>query len=79
MTGIKYIRAEVLNKTLEELAETLGVSRQILCMWEAKKKKIPQSRVEQLAEISGIPGEYFLREEIRERDKLEIKKRRRLK
>lgn len=75
MNGFKYIRNQVINKTMEELALQLGVSKQAVYMWESRKKKIPEQRLVQLTELSGIPKKYFLIEELSDRDKLEIKRR----
>jgi transcriptional regulator with XRE-family HTH domain len=73
MTGFKYIRDQY-NKTLEGLAEQLGVSKQVVYMWENGKKPIPQKRADQLSDMLGIPQKYFYIEEVSERDQLEIKK-----
>jgi transcriptional regulator with XRE-family HTH domain len=72
MTGFKYIRDQY-NKTLEGLAEQLGVSKQVVYMWENGKKPIPQKRADQLSNMLGIPQKYFYIEEVSERDQLEIK------
>lgn len=76
MNGFKYIRSQVINKTMDELGLLLNVSKQAIYMWESNKKKIPEMRLEQLSELSGIPEKYFLIEELSERDKLEIRKHR---
>jgi transcriptional regulator with XRE-family HTH domain len=72
MTGFKYIRNQY-DKTLEELAEELGVSKQVVYMWENEKKSLPKSRAEQLSKMLRIPEKYFYIKEVSERDQLEIK------
>lgn len=72
VNGFKYIRNEQYKRTLEELAEELGVSKQIVYMWESRKKKIPDKRLAQLKEITGIPVKYFLLDVVSEREKMEI-------
>ena len=73
MNGLKYIRNNEMNMTMENLAEQLDVSKQVICMWESGKKKIPEKRLIQLENISGIPQKYFVIEDLSEREKLEIK------
>lgn len=74
MNGFKYIRSEIMNKSMEELALMLNVSKQTVYTWECGKKKIPQNRLQQLSEISGIPCNFFLSHEISEKAKITIKK-----
>ena len=73
MNGLKYIRKNEINITIDKLAEQLNVSKQLVSIWENGKKKIPKKRLLQLEIILGIPKEYFLIEELSERKKLEIK------
>ena len=74
MNGLKYIRSQIINKTMDELAAKLNVSKQAVYTWESGRKSIPEARLKQLSELSGIPEKYFLIEDLSERDKLEIKK-----
>ena len=73
MNGFKYIRSKLLNKTMDELASQLDVSKQAIYMWENDKKNMSELRLKQLSELSGIPKKYFLIEELSEKDKLLIK------
>lgn len=50
MNGLKYIRTRC-NLSLNDLAETIGVSRQALSAWENEKKDIPEQRKQQLSEF----------------------------
>ena len=45
MNGLKFIRTRMLNKTLNEFADLLGVTKQAAYLWESGKKKIPQNKV----------------------------------
>ncbi len=58
MNGLKYIRTRC-NLSLNSVADTLGVTRQALSMWETGKKDIPEQRKEQLADYFGIDKKYF--------------------
>ena len=73
MIGFKYIRTEIINKTMDELALELDVSKQAVYTWESGRKKIPEKRAKQLSDWIGIPERYFYIEELTERDKLEIR------
>lgn len=66
MNGLNYIRRRC-NITIQELADVLGVTRQMVSAWEHGKKEIPAKRKENLAEFFGIPEDYF--EEISEEEK----------
>lgn len=58
MNGLKLIRTQC-NISLNRLAETLGVTRQVISVWEHGKKEIPVARLEQLSEYFGIEKEFF--------------------
>lgn len=58
MNGLKLIRTQC-NISLSGLAEILGVTRQIISVWEHGKKEIPEARLEQLSEYFGIEPEFF--------------------
>ena len=73
MNGLRYIRKECMNKTMDEVAVELCVTKQAVYLWETERKKIPLLRLEQLSILSGIPTEYFLKEELTDEDKLKIK------
>ena len=74
MNGFKFIRINVMNKTLDEVAEIFGVSKQSIYLWESKRKKIPQKRAEALENLTGIPEKYFFLKELTRDDEFEIKK-----
>ena len=71
MNGLKFIRTQC-NLSLNNVAQTLNVSRQIVSAWENGKKDIPKERKEQLANYFGINAQYF--DEINEIQKKEILK-----
>ncbi len=62
MNSFKYIRTKILDKTMDELADLLNVSKQSIYMWESGKKKIPEKRLEELSSLTGIPANYFQKE-----------------
>ena len=74
MNGFKYIRCGTTRNTMDDFARVLKVSKQSIYTWESGKKKIPEKRLNQLSEITGVPKEYFLMTELSEKDKLEIRK-----
>ncbi len=69
MNGLKYIRTQC-NLSLNNVAQALGVSRQIVSAWENGKKDIPNERKQQLSKYFGIDTKYF--DEIDEVQKKEI-------
>ena len=71
---IKITAKKLINVTMDELALKLGISKQAVYTWESGKKPIPKKRLEQLEELTGIPGNYFLVDDLTDRDKLEIRK-----
>ncbi len=54
MNGLKAAR-EQCKMTIQEVADKLGVSKQIVSAWEKGKKVIPDARKKQLSELFGIP------------------------
>lgn len=70
INGLAYIR-QLYNLSLHEFAEKVGVSNQLVSMWERGIKPIAEKRVAQMSEIFIIPTEYF-QKELTEADKLEI-------
>lgn len=64
MTGFKYIRTIILQMTMDELAKKMGVTKQSIYLWESWRKDVPSRRLKQLSEISGIPENYFLKQEL---------------
>lgn len=61
MLGIEYIRNQ-LGMNISDLAKRLSVSRQIVSKWEKGEKNIPDKRLDELAEICGVPKKYFSKE-----------------
>lgn len=72
MLGIAYIR-QLYNLSLMEFAVKMGVSNQMVSMWERGIKPIAKKRLIDLSKEFGIPEEYF-QQELSELDKLEIQK-----
>lgn len=59
MNSLKYIRRYVLCKTMDDLAEMIGVSKSAISMWENSKAPLPVKRKQQLSEMTGIPEWAF--------------------
>lgn len=55
MNGLKFIRTQC-NLSLNNVAQALNVSRQIISAWENGKKDIPDERKKQLSDYFG---EYY--------------------
>jgi transcriptional regulator with XRE-family HTH domain len=70
MHGLTYIR-KLFDMSLEDLSKEVGVSNQLISMWELGKKPIPQKRIKQLAGIFGIQDRYF-KIDISDIEKLEV-------
>lgn len=64
MSGLKYVREKILHQSLRELAKQIGVSKQAVYSWESGRRNIPEKRIKQLSELSGVPEEVFLIENI---------------
>lgn len=58
MNGLKFIRTQC-NLSLNNVAQALNVSRQIISAWENGKKDIPNERKEQLSDYFGIRCTVF--------------------
>lgn len=58
MNGLKFIRKQC-DFSLSGLADCLGVSRQIINMWENEKKEIPYRRKHQLSQFFGVDESFF--------------------
>lgn len=74
MNGLKYVRCETSRNTMDELAKILKVSKQAIYTWESGRKKIPEKRLNQLSDLTGVPKEYLLLSELSDKDKIAIKK-----
>lgn len=58
MNGLHYIRNKC-NLSLSELADKLGVTRQMVSAWENGRKSIRESRLHELSKIFGIEEELL--------------------
>lgn len=72
MFGLTFIRG-LTNKSVQEIADMLSLSKQAINQWETGKRPIPEKRLNQLAEILEIPKQY-LNKQLSEIEKLEIRK-----
>lgn len=75
MNNLRSIRKKVLNMTMDELKDEMQISRQLLYTWETGKAAIPEKRLKQLEQITGIPKEFFVIENVSEEKLIEIKYR----
>ncbi len=69
MNGLKFIRIRC-NLSVSEIADILGVSRQLVSAWENGRKNISEKRRKQLSEYLGIDESFF--GEIDEKQKTHI-------
>lgn len=53
MIGLTVLRT-LNNMTLTDVGNKLGVSKQTIAKWESQQKKIPASRIEELASIFKV-------------------------
>ncbi len=58
MNGLKIIRTRC-NLSLNEIADILGVSRQLVSAWENGRKTISKRRSKQLSEFFGVDECFF--------------------
>lgn len=58
MNGLKSVRKQC-NMTVQELADKLCVSKQIVSAWENGVKEIPVARKQQLSQLFGLDIESF--------------------
>ncbi len=71
MFGLEFL-CKLYNMQQTELAEKVGVSKQIVNIWMKKTRPIPKKYYDKLSEIfGGLDSKYFSRE-LTELDKLEI-------
>lgn len=70
MIGLTYIR-NLYNKSLQDIADELGLTKQTVHKWETKQKQIPKIRLEQLSEMFDLNQDYF-NKELNNRDKIII-------
>lgn len=69
MNGLKYIR-KAYGMTLAALGKRMGITRQTISQWEQGIYSIPNSRLNELSAIFGIPEQYFL--ELKDSDVKEV-------
>lgn len=72
MNGFKFIRKYILHMTLEELSEVLNISKQRAQKYETKISKIPENRLTQLENFSGIDKKYFTMSELSQEEKTKL-------
>ncbi|NRT34115.1 transcriptional regulator with XRE-family HTH domain [Clostridium beijerinckii] len=70
--GLEYI-CGLYNKKYTNVAEELGVSRQVVSVWIKGTKPIAKKHLPKLSKMFNLPEEYFQRQ-ITELDKLDIQK-----
>lgn len=58
MNGLKAAR-EQCDMTMQEIADKIGVSKQVVSMWEKGEKEIPTARKKQLSGIFGLEESCF--------------------
>ena len=75
MNNLRFIRKKILRMTMDELKDKMQISRQLLYTWETGRATIPEKRLKQLEQITGIPIEYFVMENVSEEKLIEIKYR----
>lgn len=71
MNGFEFIRIEY-HMSLQKFADFLGVSKQMVYMWETGKRRISAVRLDQLEKLTGVPRCYFLLETLSEKQKLAV-------
>lgn len=59
MCGLQYIR-EHFNMSIATLSKQIGISYQAISQWEKGIRQIPAKRLNELANLFGIPAQYFL-------------------
>lgn len=72
MIGLEYI-VNLYNTQFKDIAETLGVSKQVVNGWIKGRYKISKKHLPKLSQIFNIPENYF-QKELTELEKLEIQK-----
>ena len=62
MIGLEYI-CKLYDKQYKDVAEELGVTKQLVSIWIKEKKPIPKKHLPKLSEIfGGLKEEYFQKE-----------------
>lgn len=73
MIGLTCLR-ELYNLTMQELADKIEVSKQLVSMWESEKKAISKDKLKKLSKLFNQPEEY-LTKELSDVEKLEAEYR----
>lgn len=72
MFGLEYL-CNLYDMQQTELAEKVGVSKQIVNIWMKRTRPIPKKYYDKLSKIfGGLDPKYFAKDELTELDKLEI-------
>lgn len=61
MIGLTYIRSSF-NKSMQNVADRLGISKQTVSKWENGQRPIPEKRLNELADLFNLPLKYFDKE-----------------
>jgi len=71
MIGLNYIRKDIFDMSANWLAHVIGITRQSVMDWEAKRSTLLDYRLEELEKIFGVSKKWY-NKEIEEIDKLKI-------
>lgn len=72
MIGISYLR-ELFNLSMQDLADKLSISRQVVHQWESKKVSVADKRIKQISNMFKIPKKYIAKE-LTDLDKLDMQR-----
>jgi transcriptional regulator with XRE-family HTH domain len=72
MLGLKYI-GQIKGLDLKDVSALIDVTPQSMNSWVHGKRKFPQERIKQMAEVLNVPEEYITKQ-ITDKDKIEILK-----
>ncbi|AKA70170.1 helix-turn-helix domain-containing protein [Clostridium scatologenes] len=72
MIGLSYIR-ELYNLSMQDLADKLSISRQVVHQWESKKVRVADKRIKQISQMFNM-SEKYIGNDVTEIDKLEMQR-----